>query len=370
MSQPDLAAIAAAFRVPGSFVGARRYGSGHINDTYLLEHDEGGRRAFHVLQRVNHLVFQDPAALMENVRRVLAHLESKLDGLRDKQRRMLTLVPARDGRPFHRDPAGNYWRLYVHIQGGRTYDVVESPRQAFEAAKAFGAFQQQLADLKPPRLHETIPGFHDTPKRYEAFERAVAADAAGRARLAREEIEFARRRETTTRALEDLRRRGDLPERIAHNDTKFNNVIIDDETGEGLCVIDLDTVMPGLALHDFGDMARAIANPAAEDETDLSKVEISLPHFEALARGYLSAAGGFLTPVERAQLPMSARVLALELGLRFLTDYLAGDVYFKTHRPDHNLDRCRTQLKLVASLEERHAALKRVVEQADPRPSR
>lgn len=362
MTTADLAAVAGAFDAPGAYAGAEPYGNGHINDTYLVEYEEAGQRRLYVLQRINHNVFRDPAALMDNVRRVLAHLERKLAGDPELRRRVLTLVPARDGKPYHRDAAGSFWRMYLHIQGGRTYDVVESPRQAFQAARAFGGFQSLLADLPAPRLNETIPGFHDTPKRFAAFERAVAADKAGRARLARAEIEFARRREPVTRVLEDLRARGELPERITHNDTKFNNVIIDNRTGEGLCVIDLDTVMPGLALHDFGDMVRAATSPAAEDERDLSKVTMQMPMFEALVQGYWSSAGAFLTAAERRHLAFSGKLITLEIGLRFLTDFLEGDVYFKVHREGHNLDRCRTQLKLVESIEAQEEAMNRFVE--------
>jgi aminoglycoside phosphotransferase (APT) family kinase protein len=235
---------------------------------------------------------------------------------------------------------------------------VESAEQAFKAARAFGEFQRQLADLPAPRLHDTIPDFHHTPKRFAALEAAIRADAAGRAKLARAEIDFALAHQPMTRVLLEA----NLPERVTHNDTKFNNVMLDEATGEGICVIDLDTVMPGLALYDFGDMVRTTTSPAKEDERDLTKVTMQFPMFEALVRGYLAAAGGFLTPAEKQRLAFSGKLITFEIGIRFLTDYLAGDVYFKVHRDGHNLDRCRTQFKLVESIAQQEDAMNKLVE--------
>ncbi len=360
----DLAAISRDFAILGDFLEAQPCGSGHINDTYLASYRDGGRRALYIHQRINHDIFKDPPAVMANIERVLSHLRFKTRQAPDAHRRVLTLVPSKDGRAFHRDAAGNYWRTYLHISGGRTYDLVESPDRAYEAAKAFGAFQRLLADLPGPRLNDTIPGFHHTPTRWEAFARAAAADRLGRAAGARAEIDFAAGRKDMAAVLHRLVEAGEIPERIVHNDTKSNNVIIDDATQQGLCVIDLDTVMPGLALHDFGDMVRAMANRADEDERDLTKVEVDLALFEALARGYLSAVGDLLAPAEKAHLAFSAGVIALELGLRFLTDHLEGDGYFKIRRPGHNLDRCRAQFQLVRSLERQRARLERIVKDA------
>ncbi|NQU11481.1 aminoglycoside phosphotransferase family protein, partial [bacterium] len=260
----DLRAIGAQFQIHGEFRQADPYGSGHINDTYCAVYDQGGTIVRFIHQRVNHLIFKNPVALMANVARVTAHLRQKLlaDGASEIDRRTLTLVPTRAGAPYHCDAAGNHWRTYLFIENARTYDAVGSPQQAFAAARAFGRFQQLLADLPAPRLHDTIPDFHHTPKRFQGLEQAIAADRAGRAQRTGPEIEFAQRRQQLTTAL----LAAGLPERITHNDTKFNNVMIDDATGEGICVIDLDTVMPGLALYDFGDLVRTATSPAAEDE--------------------------------------------------------------------------------------------------------
>jgi hypothetical protein len=355
---PDLRAVTGQFQIPGIFLSATPYGSGHINDTYAAVFDRGGARTRYIVQRINHHVFQNPPALMENIRRVTAHLAQKSAGQSHADRRVLTLVPTRDGNDFHRDTAGNFWRVYHFIENARTFDAVETPRQAFEAAKAFGHFQQMLADLPAPRLHETIADFHHTPKRFAALERAIAEDVVNRAKLARPEIEFALRR----RALCDVLLGAQLPERITHNDTKFNNVLLDNATGRGICVIDLDTVMPGLALYDFGDLVRTATSPAREDERDLTKVAVQWPMFEALARGYLEAAADFLTPAEKRLLAFCGTLITFETGLRFLTDFLRGDTYFKVHRENHNLDRCRTQFKLVESLEQQQERMNQLVE--------
>jgi len=256
------------------------------------------------------------------------------------------------------DAAGNHWRAYRFIEKARTYDAVESTEQAFQAGRAFGRFQQQLAGLPAPRLHDTIPDFHHTPKRFTALERAIAADTAGRAALAKAEIDFALAHKPMATMLLDAK----LPERVTHNDTKFNNVMLDDATGEGICVIDLDTVMPGLAPYDFGDMVRTTTSPAIEDERDLRKVTMQFPMFEALVRGYMRSAGEFLTKEEKALLASSGKLITFEIGTRFLTDYLSGDTYFKVHREGHNLDRCRTQFKLVESIEEQEERMNRLVE--------
>lgn len=355
---PDLRAITGQFQIPGVFLSAAPYGSGHINDTYAAVFDGGGARVRYIVQRINHHVFRNPPALMENIRRVTAHLAQKLAGQPDANRHVLTLVPTRDGNDFHRDATGNFWRVYHFIENARTFDVVETPRQAFEAAKAFGHFQQMLADLPAPRLHETIADFHHTPRRFAVLERAIAEDIVNRAKLARPEIEFALRRRT----LCDVLLGAQLPERITHNDTKFNNVMLDHATGRGICVIDLDTVMPGLALYDFGDLVRTTTSPAREDERDLTKVAVQWPMFEALARGYLEAAAGFLTADEKRRLAVAGTLITFETGLRFLTDFLRGDTYFKVHRENHNLDRCRTQFKLVESLEQQQERMNQLVE--------
>jgi hypothetical protein len=355
--QHDLRAIARQFQIHGEFQTAAPYGSGHINDTYCAVFDQAGTPVRYIIQRINHHIFKDPPALMENIRRVTAHLAAKAAGTMDCSRRVLTLVPTRAGDSCHRDEQDNHWRAYLFIEQARTYDAVESTRQAYQAARAFGCFQHLLADLPAPRLHDTIPDFHHTPQRFAALERALAADAVKRVALAQPEIEFALRHKDLCHVLLDA----GLPERVTHNDTKFNNVMLDDATGEGICVIDLDTVMPGLALYDFGDMVRTTTSPAQEDERDLSMVTMQFPMFEALARGYLSAAADFLTPAEKLMLPFSGMLITFEIGIRFLTDFLAGDTYFKVHRDGHNLDRCRTQFKLLESIKGQEAAMRQLV---------
>jgi Ser/Thr protein kinase RdoA (MazF antagonist) len=353
MHDLNLGWIASAFDVAGKFLAATPCGSGHINDSYCAVFRQRNAPVRYLLQRINHLIFTDPAALMENIQRVTSHLATQSVGARG----VLTLIPTRDGDAWLGDANGNYWRMYRFIENARTYDVVESPDQAFQAARAFGEFQRMLVGLPAPRLHDTIPDFHNTPKRFLALERAIDADVAARVALARPEIEFALARRSLTSVLLDA----DLPERVTHNDTKFNNVMLDDTTGEGVCVIDLDTVMPGLAPYDFGDMVRTTTSSAAEDEQDLSKVVMEFPLFEALLRGYLASTGGFLTWAEKDHLVVAGKLITFEIGIRFLTDYLAGDTYYKVHRGDHNLDRCRTQFQLVRSIEQQENAMERLV---------
>ena len=350
----NVGAAARAFAIKGEFASAAPYGSGHINDSYCAVFQRNGTRSHYLLQRINHHVFKNPATVMDNIERVTAHLAAQLSGHPDRERRVLTLISTRSGGVMHVDEDGNFWRAYHFIDGAKTYDSVESARQAFEAAKAFGEFQRMLADLPEPRLHDTIPDFHHTPKRFAALQEAVAADVAGRVVLAGPEIEFALSRKSLAHALVDA----GLPERVTHNDTKINNVMLDDASGEGICVIDLDTVMPGLAAYDFGDMVRTATCPAPEDEKDLSRIHMQFPLFEALARGYLSTAGGFLTPEEKESLTVAGKVITFEIAVRFLTDYLSGDTYFKVHRQGHNLDRSRSQFKLLESLEEQEGRMR------------
>ena len=354
----NVRAVALHFQISGQFLEAAPYGSGHINDTYCVVFNQGGTSVRYIFQRINHLIFKNPVMLMENIQRVTAHLAKKSTGKSDQARRGLTLIPARDGKPYYCDEQGNHWRVYIFVENARTFDAVESTQQAFQAAKAFGQFQKLLADLPAPRLHDTIPHFHHTPKRFAALEKAIEADVANRAKLAKPEIESALRHKTICSVL----LYANLPERVTHNDTKFNNVMLDDATGEGICVIDLDTVMPGLALYDFGDMVRTTTSPTKEDECDLSKVTMQFSMFEALARGYLSSAAEFLTPAEKKFLSFSGKLITFEIGIRFLTDFLAGDTYFKVHRDGHNLDRCRTQFKLVESIEQQEEQMNNLVE--------
>jgi Ser/Thr protein kinase RdoA (MazF antagonist) len=353
----DLRAVFSHFDTRCDFLSAAPFGSGHINDTFKVVASQGGPTVFFTLQHVNTRVFRDPAALMSNIARITKHARQRLarECAADPSRRALQLIPTCEGKEYHTDESGLCWRLYVYVDGVNTYDRVERPADAYEAARAFGRFQRLLADLPGGRLHETIPGFHDTPRRLAALQQAVRENTHGRVREVSAEIDFALSRENITGRLLDLCARKEIPERVTHNDTKINNVLIDQATGEGICVIDLDTCMPGLALYDFGDMVRAATNSAVEDERDISAVHSRREIFEALARGYLEAAD-FLVPAERANLAFSGKLMTFECGIRFLTDFLQGDVYFRIHRPGQNLDRCRNQFALVRSIEQQEGA--------------
>ncbi len=348
----NLAWLTEQFAIYGDFISGELYGSGHINDTYRVVINQSGTEVHYIYQRINHLIFKNPPALMENIQRVTKHIASKLSPDNDNSRRCLTVIPTRAGQAYCQDKAGNYWRAYLFIEGATTYDIVENSDQAFKTAQAFGRFQQQLVDIPGGRLHETIPDFHNTPQRIAALEAAIAADSHNRVKDVQPEIEFILQRKDEAGLLIKLQQEGKIPERITHNDTKLNNVMIDDQSNAGICVIDLDTVMPGLVHYDFGDMVRTTTSPAAEDERDLSLVTMRFEMFEALLRGYLDSAGDFLNPTELAYLPFCGKLITLEIGTRFLTDYLQGDIYFKTHREGHNIDRCRTQIRLVESIEE------------------
>jgi aminoglycoside phosphotransferase (APT) family kinase protein len=301
---------------------------------------------------------------MKNVMRVTGHLRKKLEaeGAADITRRSLIVIPTRDGQAFYQNGEGEFWRTFVFIEGAQTFESVQSPRQAFEAGRAFGEFQLHLVDLPGERLLETIPDFHHTRRRFAALQEAVQNDHFNRAREAAPEIEFALRHEPMVAVVLDAMAKGKIPERVTHNDTKFNNVMLDTRTGKAMCVVDLDTVMPGCALYDFGDMVRTTTSPTLEDERDLSKIRMQMPMFRKLAEGYLSTAGGFLTKAERSLIAFSGKLITFEIGLRFLTDFLCGDTYFRIHRPGHNLDRCRTQFKLVESIARQEEAMQKHVE--------
>jgi hypothetical protein len=353
------------FRIFGDFMDVRPYGTGHINETYLATYSQAGTPVRYTLQRLNTAIFKDPRGLMENVRRVTAHSRRRLEEAHDPDasRKALTLVPALDGGDLHFDADGSAWRCYLFVERTHTVDVVDGPEAAFEAARAFARFQGLLADLPGGRLNETIPGFHDSPKRYAAFHAALDADPLGRAKDVRPEIDFALSLEAEAGRIVSLMRSGDIPERATHNDTKINNVLLDDATGEGICVIDLDTLMPGSSLYDFGDMVRSATLNMAEDCPDWERAVCRADIFGALARGFISGAG-FLTPCERENLVFAGALMTLECGVRFLADHLEGDHYFRIHRPNHNLDRCRTQFALVRSILAQGDALRRLVAEA------
>jgi len=362
--QELVAAIGGRFAVEGKFIECLEIPTGHINTTYRVSYqqDDGSIRRY-ILQAINRNVFKDPFAVMRNVETVTRHINARVLRMKhDASGQTLSLFPARDGRSWVEDGQGTLWRCYNFIEGCVTCDIVENPRQAYQAAFAFGAFQDLLSDLDAGRLAETIPDFHNTRKRFFRLLDVAAEDPHQRLDAVRAEFDFIVKRESLTSLLLDLAAAGKIPTRVTHNDTKINNVMIDAKTDEAVCVIDLDTVMPGLALYDFGDLVRSATNPAAEDEQDLSKVRMEMPLFEALVEGYLDAASDFLKPAEIAHLVDSGKLITLELAIRFLTDHLEGDIYFKTHRPGHNLDRCRTQLKLLESMEEQEVEMRAFVE--------
>ncbi|MDB4629645.1 aminoglycoside phosphotransferase family protein [bacterium] len=343
--------IANEFAIPGDFISGVEVDSGHINSTYLVEFgSDNGLNDCYVLQRINEVVFPNPQAVMRNVEVVTRHINWKvLRVKRDLSGQTLNLFPARGGR-FHVEiERDGIWRCYNFIKGCRTYDIVENPRQAYEAAKAFGSFQDLVSDIPLENIEETIPDFHNTPQRYKNLMQAVAEDPLNRVKGLKKELDFVRSNKATISRLIDLRNAGVLPERITHNDTKINNVMIDSETDEAVCVIDLDTVMPGLSLYDFGDMVRTAVSPAAEDEQDLSRVIVRMPIFEALVEGYLDGCN-CLCEGEIDNLAFSGGLIALETGMRFLTDHLLGDVYFKISRENQNLDRARNQFRLSEEL--------------------
>ncbi len=361
--QPDFIETVNNICFEGRFIEGTPYGFGHINDTYAVyfkKHDGNTHR--YILQRINHDVFKDPEGLMENIIKVTGHLRERIiETGGDPDRETLNLIPSKDGKLYYKSSCGNYWRGYIFIEGAQTYQVVENSTHLYNAGKAFGRFQRLLNGFPADSLHESIPDFHNTKKRFESFLKSVEEDAVNKAREVQAEIEFILKREKDVSVLIELQKKGRLPLRVTHNDTKFNNVLIDNNTGEGICVIDLDTVMPGLSLYDFGDSIRSGANSAAEDEKDLSKVSMDLNLFERFTCGFLENSGEFLNPDEIEYLPFAAKLMTFECGMRFLTDYLNGDTYFRIHRKHHNLDRARTQFKMVKDIEENFELMKSIV---------
>lgn len=356
VTQELLRQAAAAFAFDRPAGEAERFGAGHINDTFAVWAADRSKRW--ILQRINTDTFTDPAGLMENVTGVTAYLRRQIiERGGDPDRETLNVIPTLDGKAYYTDTEGGAWRAYIFVEGTVCLQKVENERDFYTAAETFGNFQNQLAGYPAATLHETIARFHDTPNRYANFEKALAADVMGRAKDVGPEIAFIRAREADCRVLVDQLAAGVLPLRVTHNDTKLNNVLIDQETGKGICVIDLDTVMPGLSAYDFGDSIRFGANDCAEDEPDQSKVHFSLHLYKVFAEGYLAAAGSAMTEAERRSLPWGAKLMTLECGIRFLTDYLEGDHYFKISRPDQNLDRARTQFTLVQGMEREFDAM-------------
>lgn len=333
---------------------------GHINDTFVAQDAPGEPK--YTLQRINRFVFPSPENITENIAGITGFLREKISARGgDPDRETLTVRPTVDGKPLLTDKDGHPWRCLRYIEGATSYETPESLSMLEEAGRAFGDFQCLLSDYPAHTLHEIIPNFHNTPVRFAQLQEAVKNDKAGRVKEVAAELEFAGKREQVCGLLTGLLEKGELPLRVTHNDTKMSNILLDDETGRAVCVIDLDTVMPGLCAFDFGDSIRAGAATAAEDETDLSKVRFDLERYRAYARGFLSAAGGILTPKELETLPDGAILMTLEVGLRFLADHLNGDVYFRIARPGHNLDRARNQFKMVEEMEAAREDMARVI---------
>ncbi len=362
MTDP-LRAVGERFAIPGQFRDAQPLGRGHIHESFVATWERGGDPVRYVHQRISTRVFPEPAQVMGNIARVTAHLRAALArrGVRDLERRVLTLVLARDGAPLWIAPDASVWRTFLLIEGAITRETIEGPEEAFRAARAFAEFAGSLSDLPAPALAVTIPGFHDLGRRFNDFETAVANDPFGRAARVRNEIE------ATRTAYSNLLRQlaaadpGAVPRRVMHHDCKLNNLLLDAGTGEALCVIDLDTVMEGSVLSDFGELVRTATSRSPEDEPQLETIAFDLELFEALARGYVAGAASWLSEPEGRLLPLAGPTLGLMNAIRFLTDFLLGDVYFRVHREAQNLDRHRAQLRLATLMLERLPETRRMV---------
>ena len=355
MKECDLAEIISHFSVDTNVIP---YGEGHINDTYLAESSPYQ----YILQKINHHIFKDPYSLMENIEAVTSYLREVI--LREggnPDRETLTVIKTRDGKNLYRTESGDFYRMYIFVDNTNVYQMVENKEQFYYAAKAFGKFQKQLAGFDASVLSETIPEFHNTRSRFEQLKTAIAENKAGRLDQVRDEVAFALAREKDISVIVDALGKKEIPLRVTHNDTKLNNVLFDKTSGEAICVIDLDTVMPGSLLYDYGDSIRFGASSGAEDETDLSKIYCDMELFDAFSKGFLEELSDSITANEIALLPFSAKLMTYECGIRFLADYLNGDTYFKIHRPNHNLDRCRTQFKLVADMEQKMDEMSAIV---------
>lgn len=347
--------ISEAFSLQGEFTGYEKINNGHINSTYTLFFEENEKVKKYVLQKINTGIFKNPDGLMSNIVSVTSHIRKKYDEMNITlaDRRTLTFLPCADGKYYYIDKDNNCWRVYVFIDDVYTCNTIDSAEVFCNAGVAFGEFQNILADFDGSSLFETIENFHNTASRFNDLKKAISDNLAGRLDSVKEEIEFALQREADTHVLVDMIAEGKLPLRVTHNDTKLNNILFDNVSDKGICIIDLDTVMPGLSLYDFGDSIRFGANTAAEDEKDVSKVSLSLELYEAYVKGYLSSAKNALTDLEKELLPFGAKLMTYECGIRFLMDYLNGDTYFKTEYPEHNLVRCHTQFALVADMEKK-----------------
>lgn len=363
-----LAEIGAQFRLEGTYVGCERYHGGHINDTYFATYESPLGEHRYVHQRINTAVFGDPAALTQNIAAVTRHVREKLEalGTPDIDRRVLRLIPTHQGSDLLVTARGEYWRTYPFVERSACFGTARNPADAFAAARAFGEFARLLADFPAKSLHVTLPHFHDTSRRFTALLSAIENDAANRAASAKNEIACAQRLEPLCTALSHIAAAANLPLRATHNDTKITNVLFDEQTAEAICILDLDTIMPGLTLYDVGELVRTAGTRAAEDEPDASKVHVDRELFEAVAGGFIAGAGSMLTQAERDAFVTAGKVLAFENGIRFLADYLNGDVYFRVHRQAQNLDRARAQFAVVESLARQEEDLLRRISAAEP----
>lgn len=353
------------FAIAGSFKDFCCIDTGHINNTLRVEFEVGGKSISHLLQRINTDVFKNPDELMANVDCVTSFLRDKVTAAGgNPERETIYCKPTMNGKKYYVDDKGRAWRLYNFVENSFSYNAIESPEVFFSAGKAFGAFLSQLADFPIDKLYKTIPDFHNTAKRYRNLMNSAERNSSGRAVYAEKELEFARQRREETYILAGKTAIGDLPVRVTHNDTKLNNILFDKKTNEPICIVDLDTVMPGLSLYDFGDAIRFGANTAVEDEKDLSRVSLDLGLYEQYVKGFFSTAGGSLTAEEVSCMPLSAKMMTLECGMRFLTDYIDGDVYFRVAYPEHNLVRCRTQFALVADMEKKYEQMIQITQKA------
>lgn len=357
----DLHEIFSLFQTDGSFLSGEPTGSGHIHDTFRIVTAEPEKDDY-IIQRLNNKVFKNIPELQNNIERVTVHLRNKLKQIpgSDLKRECLQLVPSRDDKSWIQDREGSFWRMYVYIPDHRTYDVVDTTDKAYEGGKAIGRFQAMLSDMPGGPLFETIPFFHDIGKRLETFNSTVKRDPVKRSAEVQDEIKMVLDRAEEMKTILRLGREGKIPLRITHNDTKFNNILLDNNN-KALCIIDLDTVMPGYVHYDFGDAIRTATNNAAEDETDLSKVFMKMELFSAYAEGYLSEAGETLNKVEKEYLAFAPKLITYTMAVRFLTDYIDGDNYYKIHHKQHNIQRARAQLKLVRSMEEQYGEMKRII---------
>ena len=354
--------VVSNFNVEGEFVSAVPYGSGHINNTKYVVINENGKNKEYILQRINKNVFKDPAKLMENYTSVTEFLRKIIiENGGDPDRETINVVKTRDGKNYYLDSEGEYWRLILFVTDSLSFDKVERPEQFYDSAIAFGNFQYLLRNYPADTLYETIVNFHNTPVRFANLMAAVKADKCARLSEVQAEVEFCKAREEFAATLEKAREAGNLPLRVTHNDTKLNNILFDSNTGRPLCVVDLDTIMPGYSVNDFGDSIRFGATTALEDETDLSLVNFDISLYELYVKGFIEGAKGGLTEGEIEMLPIGAIMMTFECGMRFLADYLNGDTYFKIHRPKHNLDRCRNQFKLVSDMEKHLDEMRAIV---------